>query len=194
VHGHWGHFSHWGPPIIPSAAGGPNWAEIVTAIATAILAVGAAAALFQLREAKRTRHTEAAARMSSRWEAEPYVEARTIIDGFVDDKALRDFLLGAMATRSPARHPLLRELSFLEELGAMEKLGAISLRWVDETMRSLVVARWKLWEATVLELRRDIPAEQWPYKSFELLAKQLQGEALNRRQRLSRWLCRQLTY
>jgi hypothetical protein len=169
----------------------PAW---ITAIATGLLVIGALIALFQLREARRTRHTEAAARMSSRWESSEYVEARVRIDQFLDDKQLRDALLIAMKNRSPDRHLLLRELSFFEELGAMEKLGAISLRWIDETMKDLVVARWALWESTITELRVGKAPEHWPYKNFELLKRQLSGEGLTARQRLARRLCQQLSY
>jgi len=128
-----------------SPAPNDNWAGGVTAWATVAIALGAIVALFQLREAKKTRHTEAAAGMSSRWETDEYVDARKEIDKYEDSMAIRDALIFYMKERSPERHLLLRELSFFEELGAMEKMGATSLRWINETMRDLVLARWTFW-------------------------------------------------
>ncbi len=179
---------------ILTPTGGPNWAEIVTAVATGVIALGLFVGLFQLREARRTRHTEAAARMSSRWESRELVEARNKIDKYESDVALRDGLLSAMRSRSEERELLLRELSFFEELGAMEKLGAISLRWVDETMRDLVVARWSLWERTIDALRGENPQEKGVYANFETLVAHLRGQHLTLRQRASRWLAAQLSY
>ncbi|MGD0312488.1 MAG: hypothetical protein ABSC90_08495 [Acidimicrobiales bacterium] len=170
---------------------GPNWAEIATAVATCVLAFGAFAALRQIGEAKRSRHTEAAARMSSRWEADEYVDARDKIESYADDQDLRDAFLQSMSSRSVDRHLFLRELSFLEELGAMEKLGAISLRWVEETMGDLVLDRWDLWWPSIDALRAQ---QEDVYGNFQLLTEKLRGQSLTRRQRASRWLVKQLTY
>jgi hypothetical protein len=197
----WTHLHHLVPPapfhhlIVASPGGGPDWAEIVTAVATALLSAAGLVALFQLRESRLTRHTEAAARASSRWEDQAYVEAREQIDTYTDNQALRDALVLSMTNRTPDRHPLLRELSFFEELGAMEKLGAISLHWLDETMRDLVIERWKLWEPSIQELRKDLDPKDWPYKNFEFLKRQLTEEVrLSTRRRFSRWAIKRLDY
>jgi hypothetical protein len=172
---------------------GPVWPGIVTAVATGVIAIGVGLALFQLMEVKRSRRTETAARMSSRWEMPDYVEARIQIDSYADNLALREALLESIKNRTRDRHLLLRELSFFEELGAMEKMGAINLQWIEETMKDLVLARWDLWEATVVALRADSPKDQSIYGNFQLLVDKLQGKRLTRRQRLRRWLTGRLT-
>ena len=65
-----------------AAGGGANWAEIVTAIATAVLAGGVIAAFFQLKESRTTRNIEMAARLSEKWESKEFVEARARVDSF----------------------------------------------------------------------------------------------------------------
>jgi hypothetical protein len=184
---------HQFPFQVPHAT--TDWPAWITAVATGLLALGASIALFQLREARRTRHTGAAARMSSRWDSQEYIEARKHIDAYEDTMALRDAFALAMTDRtSDERYVFLRELGFFEELGAMEKLGAISLRWIDETMHDLVLDRWELWHPSIEELRKDLPQEEGVYKNFELLIGKLGGNNLPRRKRLARWLIKQLDY
>ena len=59
---------------------------------------------------RRTRHTEAAARMSSRWDSQEYIEARKHIDAYEDTMALRDTFALAMTDRtSDERYVFLRD-------------------------------------------------------------------------------------
>ena len=74
----------------------------------------------------------------------------------------------------------------------MEKMGAISLRWIDETMRDQVLDRWNLWKASIDALQERQNSNI--YKNFKLLTEKLNGEALTRRQRLSRWIVKRLSY
>jgi len=173
---------------------GGGWAIELTAVSTAVLAVGALFALFQIREAKRTRHTEAAARMLSRWDTTEYVATRIEIDKFESDMDLRDAVILGMRNRTPERYILLRELGFLEELGAMEKLGATSLRWIEETMKDLVLVRWKLWEPTINGLAEEFPDEPDIYQNFRSLADRLNGKNLKWTKRLARWMSKQISY
>src|SRR5436309_16066980 len=66
-------------------AADPNWAEQVTAVATAVLAIGVlgagVAAVFagqQVREARRTRQAHTAADFFRRWNEEGLTEARRL--------------------------------------------------------------------------------------------------------------------
>src|SRR5690242_21736516 len=68
---------------------GPNWAEQVTAIATAVLALGifgaVAAALFaaqQVREARQTRQAQTTAEFFRRWNEDALVESRRLVSSY----------------------------------------------------------------------------------------------------------------
>jgi hypothetical protein len=82
----------------------PNWAEVVTAIATVVLAVGAVgaigAAIFagqQVREARIGRQAEVAAEFFRRWSDDEMVTTRRLVASYRTPDALRDALLGHLA-------------------------------------------------------------------------------------------------
>jgi hypothetical protein len=77
-----------------------DWAE-VTAIATAILAVGAvgafAAAVFaaqQVKEARRSREAQMAAEFFRRWNEDALVEARRMVGRYKSPEELREAFAG----------------------------------------------------------------------------------------------------
>jgi hypothetical protein len=159
-----------------SASGGTHWAAGITALATAALAVGAIFAYGQFRETKSARHAEAASRMTSRWEAQEYVDARIAIGKFMDNQELRDAFIQFKKDSDDRLYPLLRELNFLEELGALEKMGATSLQWIEETMKDQVLDRWQLWRPTIEALNEGKKGNNRVYKNFELLQKKLREQ------------------
>ena len=112
----------------PRGGEGPNWADVVLAVGTAVLAAAtcvlAGAALWGLRslsESRRVRNATAMTDMSSRWDDE---DSRTV-RGKIHDYAglgassrnrLKDKVLQLRETTNPEYRELLTEPSFLEDL------------------------------------------------------------------------------
>src|SRR6185312_3473167 len=100
----------------------PNWAEQVTAIATAVGAVGLLSAIGavvfaarQAREARIGREAAVAVEFFRRWDEDPLVETRRLVARFHTPDALRDALTGYMAENSAEAYVLFRELDFFEQ-------------------------------------------------------------------------------
>ena|ERR1700760_5068918 len=82
----------------------PNWAEQVTAIATAVSAFGLLSAIGavvfagrQTREARISRNAEVAVEFFRRWSDGPMLETRRLVAEFETPEALRDALGGRAA-------------------------------------------------------------------------------------------------
>ena len=87
----------------------PNWAEQVTAIATAVSAIGLLSAIGavifagqQAREARIGRQAAVAVEFFRRWDEGPLVETRRLVAQFETAEALRDAMLGFIAENSAA--------------------------------------------------------------------------------------------
>jgi hypothetical protein len=153
----------------------PNWAEQVTAIATAVLAVGVAgagvAALFagqQVREARQTRQTQMAAEFFRRWDEESLVDARRLVGAFAGPDELAEAFARHVADNAPEAYVLYRELDFFEQLAALERSGAFDIELIRLMVGSMLVERWKLWEPA---LRATHGVEAYPL--FRSLAERM---------------------
>jgi hypothetical protein len=177
---------------VESPKGGIDWPAWLTAGATIFLALGVLLAARQLQEGRVARLTEAAAEVSRRWEGDELIQARDAIDHFTDAVQLRDGVLQALRgdPDDPAAakdyNVLLREPDFFDDLGAQELLGGISLRWIELTMKDIVLSRWDLWELTVQGLTEIDGFSS--YANFERLAKKIKGQDLGRWAKLKRRL------
>ena len=85
----------------------PNWAEQVTAIATAVSAIGLLSAIGavifagqQAREARIGRQAATAVEFFRRWDEEPLVETRRLVAQFKTAKALRPAMTQFVAENS----------------------------------------------------------------------------------------------
>jgi hypothetical protein len=85
----------------------PNWAEQVTAIATAVGAIGLVSAIGavifagrQAREARIGRQAEMAVEFFRRWSESPMVETRRLVAQFETGEALRDAMTRFIAENS----------------------------------------------------------------------------------------------
>jgi hypothetical protein len=144
----------------------PNWAEQVTAIATAVLAisvVGAGiAAVFagqQVREARRSREAEIAAEFFRRWNEAGLVEARRLVASFTGPDELAEAFARYVADNAPESYVLYRELDYFEQLAALARTGAIDEQMIELMVGSMLADRWKLWEPA---LRATHGVEAYP--------------------------------
>src|SRR4051812_16032556 len=109
----------------------PNWAEELTAVATALGSVGLLSTVGlvllggrQVREAERARHAQLAADFLRRWDEDNLVETRRLVAQYESKEALAAAFAEFIATNSVSAYVLYRELDFFEQLGALERIGA----------------------------------------------------------------------
>jgi hypothetical protein len=130
----------------------PNWAEEVTAIATAIGAIGLISAIGavifasrQAREARISRQAEVGVEFIRRWNEGPLVEARRLVAQFDNGEKLRDAMVRFVAENSVDAYVLFRELDYFEQLGALEKLGGFDFELIRLLLGHRLIDRWELW-------------------------------------------------
>lgn len=134
-------------------ASAPNWAEQVTAIATAVLALGLFGAVAagvvgaqQVREARRSRQAQMAAEFIRRWNDESLVEARRLVARFDKPEDLAAAFQRYIADNSPEAYVLYRELDYFEQLAALERSGALDFSLLKVLAGRILSDRWQLWQ------------------------------------------------
>jgi hypothetical protein len=133
-------------------ASAPNWAEQVTAVATAVLALGlfgafaaAVVGTHQVREARRGRQAQMAAEFVRRWNEEPLVESRRLLASFDQPEDLAAAFGRYVEEDSPEAYVLYRELDYFEQLAALEHFGAVDFSLLRLLIGRILVDRWQMW-------------------------------------------------
>src|ERR1700721_288353 len=131
----------------------PNWAEQVTAIATAVSAIGVRSAIGalifsgqQAREARIGRQAEMAVEFFRRWSEGPMLETRRLVAQFGTPEALRDALTVFVAENSAEAYILYRELDYFEQLGALERHGGFDFELIRALLGRRLIDRWEMWQ------------------------------------------------
>jgi hypothetical protein len=134
----------------------PNWAEQVTAIATAVSAIGLLSAIGavifagqQAREARIGRQAAVAVEFFRRWDEGPLVETRRLVAQFETAEALRDAMLGFIAENSAQAYILYRELDYFEQLGALENHGGFDFELIKTLLGHRLIDRWEMWQPSI---------------------------------------------
>jgi hypothetical protein len=134
----------------------PNWAEQVTAIATAVSALGLLSAIGavvfaarQAGEARAGRQAATAVEFIRRWNEDSLVEARHLVAQFQTPQALRDAMKRFIAENSVQAYVLYRELDYFEQLGALEKHGGVDFEMIRTLLGRRLIDRWELWQPTI---------------------------------------------
>jgi hypothetical protein len=134
----------------------PNWAEQVTAIATAVSAIGLLSAIGavvfagqQAREARIGRQAATAVDFFRRWDEGPLVESRRLVAHFQTPEALRDAMTRFIAQNSAQAYVLYRELDFFEQLGALEKHGGFDFELIRTLLGRRLIDRWEMWQPSI---------------------------------------------
>ena len=137
----------------------PNWAEQVTAIATAVSACalfGAiGAVIFAARQARETRigrEAATAVEFFRRWNEGSLEETRQLVAQFETGDALRDALVQFVAENSDKAFVLYRELDYFEQLGTLEKYGGFDFDLIRSLLGRRLIDRWELWLPSIEEL------------------------------------------
>ncbi len=155
----------------------PNWAEQVTAIATAIGAIGLisaiGAAIFASRQVEETRigrQAEIAADFFHRWSDTQMVETRRLVAAYETPEAMRDAFVRHLAANDIEAYVMLRELDYFEQLAALEEYGAFSFEIIESLLGRRLVDRYELWQPTIATM-----GEATAYPLFERLALKMQS-------------------
>lgn len=157
----------------------PNWAEQVSAIATAVsaiallIAIGTVAfAAQQAREARIGRQAAVAVEFFRRWDDGPLVETRRLVAGFPTPEALRDAMTRFIAENSPQAYVLYRELDYFEQLGALEAHGGFDFELIKALLGPRLIDRWELWQPSINAIGGTVT-----YPMFDRLVTKLRATA-----------------
>jgi len=155
----------------------PNWAEQVTAIATAVSAIGLLSAIGavvfagqQAREARIGRQAATAVEFFRRWDEGPLVETRRLVAQFQTPEALRDALMRFVAQNSVHAYVLYRELDFFEQLGALEHHGGFDFGLIRTLLGRRLIDRWEMWQPSI-----DAIGGSEAYPMFERLVTKMRA-------------------
>ena len=156
----------------------PNWAEQVTAIATAVSALGLLSAIGavifagqQAREARIGRQAEMAVDFFRRWNEDPMVETRRLVAEYETAEALRDAMLVFIAENSAEAYVLYRELDYFEQLGALEEHGGFDFELIRTLLGPRLIERWEMWSPAIHQAHGS-----GAYPLFEGLVEKLRRE------------------
>jgi hypothetical protein len=160
-------------------------AQWFTGLATLLIALGAGAAWFQLRDSRQTRLTESSFKMMERWESAAVQEAIVEHESY-DDQVFLKLFLGDYQ-----RHPVgtdfcktfIPELDFFEDLGALVNHGGLSYEWVDEIFGGILLRRWEVWAPCIDSMRR-VGADPRLYDQFEWLTAEIVRNDRTKNQRM----------
>ena len=138
------------------AAPDPNWAEQVTAIATAVGAIGLlgaiVAAVFagqQVVEARQSRQAVLAAEFFRRWDEADLVETRRLVGQFHSKEELAAAFSRFIADNSVEAFVLYRELDYFEQLAALEHEGAFDFNLIQLMLGRTLIDRWEMWQPSL---------------------------------------------
>lgn len=156
----------------------PNDAEIVTAIAAVVGAIGVAFVALQVRQEKKSRQAAIAVDMSRRWDEQTLVDSRTMVRylGSTPEQ-FAEHIWRLREQNHDDLHKLLCEANYFEDLGVLYRIKAIDVRWIELSLGTTVRARWSLWGAYA-ELYNDRivpkPKRGTLYENFGRLARRLE--------------------
>jgi hypothetical protein len=155
----------------------PNWAEQVTAIVTAVSAVGLLSAIGavifagqQAREARIGRQADTAVAVFQRWNEDPMVETRRLVAEFETPEALRDAMMRFVAQNSPEAYVLYRELDYFEQLAALEEHGGFDFELIRTLLGRRLIERWEMLQPTI-----DAIVGTAAYSMFERLVNKMRA-------------------
>ena len=163
-----------------AAALGPQWTDVVTAIGTAVAALGFVAAAVAawlaydtIKETRKDRHIQLLMDYGSRWDDERLFEARekrSKIEGPALVEAVGKYL------RDPGKRSvvpvLLRIPNYFEDLAIMVWYGKLDPEFVAKSFSGLALAEWDYWKEAILLMRIELGDEQ-AYVEFEKLVDEL---------------------
>lgn len=161
--------------LADKAPSNPNWADVLTGVATALLALAAFLALWQIRQARHARYAQAATEAARRWDDTAFRKTRARVQNEVDKggpDGLMTEMMNLRSQRAQEYFELLAILDYFEDLEILYKSHAISFRIVNDSLGATIVNYWSIWKPFVVELRKR-NNDVRNYENFENLAKRI---------------------
>ncbi len=141
------------------ATTGPNWAEQVTAVGTAIIAlsivgtaVGAFLARRQLVEAKKLRHISLAIDLARRWDDDALISVRRSLKD-VSAERFKEIYQASYRQNTAYHYQLLKLGNFFEDYASLEEIDCLDLSYIADTLGNSVVHYWQMWKPAVYDDR-----------------------------------------
>ncbi len=172
--------------------GGPNWAEICTAIGSILASLGVGAVLIgalaeknalratleqvklaakQVEEAEKVRTVSLAVEMARRWDDDAIVKARREMKP-LDAAAFRRAYEPARDKNTEQYFEWLKLANYFEDFGALVEMNCLDLDLVDRTIGNAVVFYWEKWAEPLLDERAK---EKDLYDNWQRLAENIKG-------------------
>jgi hypothetical protein len=148
---------------------------IGSVVTAAVVVVALLIAIWQVFEARRTRHGEVFFDLSRRWDEELLKEARYNEAKSPTPEALRDRLRDLRKKRAEEYYILVRVPNFIEDLAIMIERKIVSYDDVLASLGTPVLAKWERWEPSVM-FEREVSERSSAYEHFELLAVRVRGD------------------
>lgn len=170
----------------------PNWAEVVTALTTALLAIAtiglaiaAFLALFTIREtrratneARRARHAETMTEAARRWNDPLFRGLRAKVQKLIADggeEGLKDEMMKLRETHDPQYYELLTVPDYFEDLAILMKYRAVTFEMLDDSLGITAANYWTLWWPFVRDLRVVLNDDR-AYENFKDLGERIRKE------------------
>lgn len=170
-------------PRVEKQAMSPNWAEVVAAISSAVVAVTAVIALFlapqQIRELRRNRRAQVLPALRSQWDSVAMTEARQLVGSFDTREDLNLAVRTAERAGSEELYILMRVPNFWEDLGTLVDVGAADYDTVRRIYGIDIGSDWEHW-APVIAFLRETRGQPSMYEAFEGLATRVAADAASR--------------
>jgi hypothetical protein len=179
-------------------AAAPNWAEIVLAVSTGVLAVGVFVAIIQIHALKRDRHLQWILEIGRRWDEDKLersrIELRKLDRRGDELAAMTRAWLDPTQPHDPELDSRMTHLSrlpdFLEDVAIMVKVGRLDIGPVWQSLSGPVRTTWKGWRKAI-RVYRDTRTDKDAYTQLEDLRRtMIVYERLRERRwfKLWRWI------
>ena len=167
------------------AATQPTWTDIISAVAAALAVVGASVTLIfviratryafvQIEEAKRTRHAEILFRIAAAWESENLVKSRKHTAKAASPQALEATVAKEYAAGSDLYYELITLPTFLEDVGLLEREGAVTIEFVYRRFGTFIPYTYRQWKPSIDYLRQRAKRDD-VYREFEALVERVEA-------------------
>ena len=134
---------------------GPNWAEVVTAVSTAVVAFGLILTTVQLRDQRKIRSAEIVRLLAEQWDNKEMQVARSLVGQYRGNGAAalmaRD-LGTAKNAQSDDYFRFTRHLNFWEQVGMSYCDHSGGLRVVDLMFGEAIEEAWDAWKDVIPEV------------------------------------------
>jgi hypothetical protein len=169
------------------AEAGPNWAEVVTAVGTGVVALGLFLTALQLRDARKIRSAEIVRLLAKQWDQKEMRSARRLVARYENDEEMARDLKIAKDAQSDDYFRFTKHLNFWEQVGMSYSDHSRGLAVVDLMFGEAIDQAWGAWEPVIPQVwGRDTDIG----RSFDALVKKIRRRrrSLRRRRNLRRVL------